>query len=47
MKAFEFLDRLFEKVSPIDALKIICTPENLEAIARGFGEGLAKGMKDE
>lgn len=37
---------LLAQISPMEALKIIFTPENIEAATRGLGEGLAKGLKD-
>lgn len=37
---------LLEKVDPSEILKIVFTPENIQAAAYGFGKGLAEGAKE-
>lgn len=39
------LDRILSHVSPMDALKIVFTPENMKALGEGLAKGAVEGAK--
>ena len=39
-------EKIFSQISPLEILKVVFTPENMEALGRGIAEGAVKGAKD-
>jgi hypothetical protein len=41
----EILEKVFSQLSPVEILKAICTPENLQAIAYGATKAALESQK--